>query len=165
MVRAPSTRRVIPFSGRRAVYVGGQGRQHRRVAEVEDGLGHLRADVGAAGDLDLMLERGLDQQPHQVVVVEQRAAGDDRAGDLDVVQGEDVDQGLGRPIGVRDALGQPPPDGALRVQHQGHEQVVDDPLGSQGVVAVANPAQFAKAHDVHQQTFAVGWLPTLGKIQ
>jgi hypothetical protein len=59
-----------------------------------------RRQLRAAGDLDLVLQRGLDQQADQVVILQDRAAGDDRPGDLDLVQRQDVDQGRRGPGGV-----------------------------------------------------------------
>ncbi len=52
----------------RAVRVAGSAR-------VDDGVGDTAADVGAAGDLDLMFDGGLDQDAQQVLVLQQRAVG------------------------------------------------------------------------------------------
>ena len=52
---------------------------------------------GPARDLDLVLDRRLDQQADQVGVLEHRAGGDDRPGDLDLVEGQHVDQGRRAP--------------------------------------------------------------------
>jgi hypothetical protein len=108
--------------------VGGQGGQHGRLVLGQDGVDHGRRQLRAAGDLDLVLQRGLDQQADQVVVLQDRAAGDDRAGDLDLVQRQDVDQGRRRPGGVGQALGQAGADVALGLDHQGHEDRVEQDL-------------------------------------
>ena len=118
-----------------------------------------------ARHLDLVFQRGFDQQPDQIVVVQQRAAGDDGAGDLDVVQGQDVNQRPRRPFDAGDAFGQMAAHLALGVQHQGHEQFVDEGLGAHGLEVAAGTRQLAQADDVHQQAFAIGGLTAFGQRQ
>ena len=77
----------------------------------------------AARDLDLMLDGGLDQHPDQVLVLEQRALGDDRTGDLDLVQRQDVDERRRRPLGLGQTLGQGQADVALHIADDGEEDV------------------------------------------
>ena len=88
-------------------------------------LDHLGGEARAARHLDLVRERRLDQQADQRLVLQQRAGGDDRPGDLDVVVGQRLDQPRRRPLGARQPLGQPRADVALGLADQRQEQRLD----------------------------------------
>ena len=81
--------------GKVGLAVPGQGGEHRRLAAASGRLHDLRAKAGAARHLDLMLDQRLGPGGlQQVVVLQQRALADDRAGDLDLVPRQEVDQRL-----------------------------------------------------------------------
>ena len=109
----------------------------------------------AASNLDLVLQGGLHEKPDQVVVLQHRAARDDRPGDFDLVQGHDVDQGGGRPFGVGQALGEASPDIALGLDHQGHEDGVQQRLDVRVGRLASGSSRLAKIDDATEQAFAI----------
>ncbi len=136
--------------------VAGQGGQHRGLVLLQDGGDDRRAQLGAARHLDLMFDGGLGQQAHQVWILQNGAGRDDRPGDLDVVEGQHIDQGGGRPGGGGQLLGQPPADVALSLHHQAHEdrgeQGLDRRRAHHRLRAFAGVAQ---VDDGQQQALAV----------
>jgi hypothetical protein len=99
------------------------------------------------------------------VVLQDRAAGDDRAGDLDLVEGQDVDQGGRRPGGVGQALGQAGADVALGLDDQAHEDRVEQDLdlGRRGLAL--GLAGVAHVHDAGEQALAIVRLAAAGQGQ
>ena len=131
-----------------------QGDQAGRIVALKDGLRHGLGDVGTSGDLNLVFKRGFHQQTDQIGVDQEGALGDHRAGDLDVVQRQDVHQGLGRPVRVGDAFGQLAADIAFGLADQRHEHLID-----QGarlfVLARSRRRVLAQRHDPHEQALSV----------
>jgi len=102
-----------------------------------------------------MLQRGLDQQTDQIMVVKDGTARDDRAGDLDLVQSHDVDQGRRGPIGVRQSLRKAMTYVALGLDDQGHEDRVEQGLDvGMGRLALG-AARLAQVDDPGEQTLSV----------
>ena len=123
MLLAQSTSRAIAGSGETSArVVAGQRGQHRRLGLARAiALDHGGRQVRTLRHLDLVLQRRLDQQADQVLVLQQRTGGDDRPGDLDVVAGQGLDQPRRRPVGAGQPLGQPRADVALGLADQGQE--------------------------------------------
>ncbi len=102
-----------------------------------------------------MLDGGLDQEPDQVAVLQGGAAGDDRPGDLDLVQRQDIDQRPGRPARARQLLREAVADLALGLHDQGHEDVVEQSLDRVGVQGADARSAVAQVRDGQKQSFAV----------
>ncbi len=145
--------------------VAGQGGQHRRLFLGQDGVDDQGPDVRAPGHLDLVLDGGLDQEADQVAILQHRAGGDDRTGDLDVVQRQHVDQGAGRPGGVGQLFGEPAADFALGLDHQAHEDVVQQRLHRLGVQGARAIGAVAQVGDGEEQPLAVSRRARLGQLQ
>ena len=130
--------------------VGGERGHGGRFGGVDDGVGDAAAKRGAAGDLDLVLDGGLDQDAQQVLIAEQGAGGDDRAGDLDLVEGQHIDQGQRCPVGAGQAFGQGFANVMLGLARQGHEN-----LGQDRRDFGTGRRRVAKGGDPEQQPLAV----------
>jgi hypothetical protein len=141
----------------RRLDVGGQGVEDRGLAPLEDRRDHGRADGRAAGDLDLMLDIALGEDEHQVMILQNRAGGDHRLGDLDAVQGQAHDQAGRRPTGGGDLAGEHAAESRLGV---------DDEAGQQGLEGFGCAAARARAeiHDRQQQALAITRLVMAGHV-
>jgi hypothetical protein len=131
----------------------------------QDGGHHNAAEVGAARNLDLVLDGGLDQQADEVVLLEHRTGGDDRPGDLNLVEGQHIDQGGRRPVGGGELLGQAAADVALGLDHQLHEDRGQQVLHGGDLVSRRGFTGVAQVDDGQQQALAVGGRPALGEVQ
>ena len=106
-----------------------------------------------------------DQEADEVVVAEHRALGDDRTGDLDLVEGQHVDQGRRRPGRVGQLLGQTVADVALRLDHQAHEDRGQEGLDAGGAHRRFGVGRVAQVGDRQEQAFTVSRSPTLGEVE
>ncbi len=102
-----------------------------------------------------MLDGGFHQQPDQVAILQHRAGRDDWPGDLDLVQGQDIDQRPRRPVGVRQLVGEAATDFALGLDHQAHEDVVEQRLHRLGVQGAHALGALAQVGDGEQKPLAI----------
>ena len=128
---------------------------------IQNGIGDASAEVRAAGHLDLMLQTGLDEYGQQVLILEDRASGEDGAGDLDVVERQNIDEGGRRPGGRRQTLGQGFADVVLGLTGEDEEDVGQDG----GQVLAGGRVLVAQGHDAHQQSLPVLKGPAVGEGQ
>jgi hypothetical protein len=108
-----------------------------------------------------MFQCCLDEDPDEVRILEDGAAGDDRPGDLDVVEGQDVDQRRGRPVGGGDLLGQPETDVELGLEDQVEEDLGQEGLDPRGAKLVRTAV--AEVHQANEQPLAVRHVTALGE--
>ena len=98
-----------------------QGRHGHGIGLIHDRLYDPMRQVRPPRHGDLMLQRGLQQDPDQVRVLQQGAGGDDRRRDLDLVQRQHVDQSRRGPIRCGEAFGQQAANIPLGLGGQGQE--------------------------------------------
>ena len=149
----------------RRLDIAGERREDGGLALLQDGRDHRGREPRAAGHLDLMLDGGLDQQADQILVVQQGAGGDDGAGDLDVVEGQDIDQGGRRPVHMGQLLGQAAADIPFGLDHQAHEDRIEQILHrwrGHDLGAFGHVTQF---HDRQQQSLPVRGRSTPGQAE
>jgi len=112
-----------------------------------------------------MFQGGLDQKADQVMVLQDRAARDDRPGDFDLVERQNVDQGRRSPGGIGQAFGKPLPDVALSLDHQRHEDRVQQPLDIRISRRTDRLTGLAKLDNARQKAFAIAGIPAAGQSQ
>jgi hypothetical protein len=135
----------------------GQGGHHQGLALLDDGVDHPARQVRTTGDLDLVLQGRLDQDPQQVVLRQDGRRGDHRARNLDLVQRQDGDKAVRCPAGTAQSLGQATAQVPFRRADQVKEDVLQQPvdLGATGQGLSRPVGPVAQIDDAHQQTLAI----------
>jgi hypothetical protein len=99
------------------------------------------------------------------VILQHLTARDDRAGDLDLVERQDVDQGRRCPGSVSQALRQALANIALGFDDQSHEDRIEQALDIGIGWGTSGLASFAKFNDASEQPFAIARIAAARQCQ
>ncbi len=97
-----------------------------RFGAVDDRIRHATTDVWTTGNLDLMFNGGLDQNPQQILILQERASGDHRPCNLDFIKRQHRNQCRRCPFCVRQTFRQRQTDIPLGLPGDDHENVAQN---------------------------------------